>query len=133
MNYTIFIQCDFRYNNYLLKKIAKKEVIGHTIGRARQFKMPIITSIYDCDENKELINYLKSFDEINVILSNEENVTKRFYNAVIGLEGYIVRIGGDQALLNVSKTNEIIEAMNDYEFFYDENISNSVLPDIVTV
>ncbi len=134
MQITVYVQCDARYNKYLLKRIKRKEIIGHTIDQVKKAcKCSITSSIYNCAINKELIDYLKQRGDVEVIVSDEENVTKRFLDAVIDKNGYIVRVGGDQALLDSNMTADIIEKMfgGGYEFFYEESITNSILPDIV--
>lgn len=66
----VYIQCDARYNEFLLKTIEGREVIGRTIDKVRKIcDFPIISSIVDCEQNKELVDYLRNKCGISVALS----------------------------------------------------------------
>lgn len=134
MEITVYIQCDARFNGFLLASINKKKIIEHTINQVKKIGMyPIVTSIYECSENAKLIDCLRQMDNVEVILSNEENVTKRFINTIINKSGYIVRVGGDQVLLDYDMTKKILENIEGYDFYYEDSLNNCVLPDIVAV
>lgn len=132
MEAMIYIQCDARFNDFLLANIDGKKVIEHTINRVKKIGMfPIVTSIYECSENTELINCLTQMDNVEVHLSNEEDVTKRFIDTIIKKSGYIIRVGGDQVLLDYNMTRKILDNIEGYEFYYENYLNNCVLPDIV--
>lgn len=135
MNF-VYLQCDCRFNKWLLEKIDNKYVIEHTIEKCNQIiKTQIVAGVFECVENERLVDVLKKYG-ISVILSKEENVNKRFLSIVTMLEGnLVVRVGGDQVLIDVSRINDIIcsmEANAKVDWFYEE-ISSSVLPDIVRI
>lgn len=130
----VYIQCDARYNAYLLKIIKGREVIGRTIDKVRKIcDFSIIASVFECEENKELVDFLTNDCGVSVILSSQEDVNKRFLDAVMDFSGYVIRIAGDQLLLNEDYSKMILKQMFEggYEFFYDETLNNSILPDII--
>ena len=94
----IYLQCDVRYNQWLLKKINGRCVVEHTIDRCKKLgdeACNIIAGIYDCPENKKLIEILMQ-NGVDVRVTNEENVTVRFLNILIGETGkYVIRVGGE--------------------------------------
>ncbi len=131
---TVYLQCDARYNGFLTKTIGLKTVLDLTIYQVQMIgDYQIITSIYRCDDNIPLIQCLEKYGNITIIQSDEEDVTLRFLNAINGLEGYIIRVGGDQALLDVEMTKHIITNIEGYDLFYDDSVSNCVLPDVVSL
>lgn len=130
----VYLQVDCRFNHWLLQRIDKKYVIEHTLSKIKKLNCEkIVAGIYDCQENAALIETLRN--EVEVVLSNDENVTTRFLDLVT-LENveYIIRVGGDQLFLEAEKTNQILEEMKKQkkEFFYHTGLS-SVLPDIVSL
>lgn len=130
----VYIQCDARYNEFLLKTIEGREVIGRTIDKVRKIcDFPIISSIVDCEQNKELVDYLRNKCGISVALSSQEDVNKRFLDAVMDTSDYVIRVAGDQLLLSENYSKIILDQMIEggYEFFYEETINNSILPDII--
>ncbi|MBQ9926406.1 MAG: hypothetical protein IJO65_00385 [Lachnospiraceae bacterium] len=135
-DFTVYIQADLRYGKFLLEKVGVKKVIEKTLQSARELDADnVICGVYDTIENLPLIEILKDND-VEVILSDEENVTKRMLESLQKVKaGSIVRIAGDQCLLDVSLTRKV---MSEYQrqkmqFFREESPSNSVLPDIVSV
>ncbi len=133
----IYLQCDARFNKWLLEKIDGKYVIQYTIEKCmkigREEKCTIVAGIYDCAENNELVNVL-SAQNIKVKISNEEDVNKRFLDIVVREDAdYVIRVGGDQCLIDPDKITNIVESMkrNTLDFFYEEYI-NPVLPDVVS-
>jgi spore coat polysaccharide biosynthesis protein SpsF (cytidylyltransferase family) len=133
MNY-IYLQCDCRFNNWLIESIGNRYAIEFTLEKCKQVsETEIVASIFECDENKQLINILGKYG-IKVFLTKEEDVNKRFLTTVMTMGGnLIIRVCGDQVLLDSSITNKIVEEMdnNNYDFFY-EGISGCILPDIVS-
>lgn len=130
----VYLQVDCRFNHWLLQRIDEKYVIEHTLSKIKKLNCEkIVAGIYDCQENAALIETLRN--EVEVVLSNDENVTTRFLDLVT-LENveYIIRVGGDQLFLEAEKTNQILEEMKKQkkEFFYHTGLS-SVLPDIVSL
>ncbi|MCX4350765.1 MAG: hypothetical protein OSJ60_03925 [Lachnospiraceae bacterium] len=130
----VYLQVDCRFNHWLLQRIDEKYVIEHTLSKIKKLNCEkIVAGIYDCQENAALIETLRN--EVEVVLSNDENVTTRFLDLVM-LENveYIIRVGGDQLFLEAEKTNQILEEMKKQkkEFFYHTGLS-SVLPDIVSL
>lgn len=130
-----YVQCDCKYNKWLLEKIEDKYVVEYTIERAMQLGCKkIVAGIYECDENERLVAALGKLG-VEVILSDEENVNIRFLDIVTSENAdYVVRIGGDQVLIDVEKTKEILKKMREaeQEWFYDE-LANCILPDIVSM
>lgn len=135
MKNVIYLQCDTRFNKWLLKKIGNKCVIEYTIARCKMIQEgEIIAGIYDCPDNIELIEMLKK-NEIIVKRTCEENVNKRFYNIITAEDAdYVIRVGGDQCLLDSEKIKTIIRKMKEEsaEWFF-ERYTSSILPDIVSV
>lgn len=130
----VYLQVDCRFNHWLLQRIDEKYVIEHTLSKIKKLNCEkIVAGIYDCQENAALLETLRN--EVEVVLSNDENVTTRFLDLVT-LENveYIIRVGGDQLFLEAEKTNQILEEMKKQkkEFFYHTGLS-SVLPDIVSL
>lgn len=134
MNY-VYLQCDCRFNKWMLEEVGNKTLIEHTIEKCKQIGTgKIIAGVFDCEENKKLISLLNK-GGVNVILSSENNVTNRFLDIVLKLSGdLIVRVGGEKALIDAEKINNILFSMNEdnSDWFYEE-ISESVLPDIVRI
>lgn len=132
----IYIQCDARYNNYLMKEIQGKTVLEHVILRARMIGgYRVVSCIYDCAENRQLGTVLQS-NGVDVQYSEEEHVNKRFIKLVMGIkEKYVIRVAGDQLLLSSRLMNFIIYEMmkENYEFFYPQLSSNAIVADIVQV
>ena len=131
----IYLQCDVRYNQWLLKKINGRCVVEHTIDRCKKLgdeACNIIAGIYDCPENKKLIEILMQ-NGVDVRVTNEENVTVRFLNILIGETGkYVIRVGGDQCLIDFNRTNDILHEMEiGAKDWYYEQYSSCILPDIV--
>ena len=55
----VYLQCDARFNQWLMKKINEKYIIEYTIQKAKELNcQKLIAGIYECDENRELINIL---------------------------------------------------------------------------
>lgn len=136
-NLVIYLQCDVRYNDYLLQKIQGETVVEHTVNRIKLFYgwTKIIASLYDCAENRTL-GELLSDAGIEVQYSDEEQVTKRFIEAVINCEKkYVVRVAGDQLLFHGELMNEIIDTVEvgDYEFFYAQSSINAIIGDMVQI
>lgn len=132
---TIYLQCDCRYNKWLLEKLGegKKYVINYTVERCCGItSSQIVAGIYNCPENKQLLDVLNAYG-ISCVLSDEEDVNKRFLNTVTKLKtDYIIRIGGDQVLIDTERVNMILSEMEKQNavWFYEE-ICSSLLPDIV--
>ena len=135
MNTVIYLQCDMRYNPYMLWEIAGEVVLKRTLDRVYELGANnIIAGIYDCDENKKLVEFLQR-NGITVQKSNEENVTKRMINAVGTVEAdYIIRVCGDMCLLDVKTSKYILKEVQngEYDFFYHSGL-NGCVPDIVKV
>ena len=131
-----YLQCDCRYNKWLLKKIEDKYVVEHTVERMKQLGCKtIVAGIYKCDVNGHLIEILKKTEAVKVIISDEENVNIRFLEIVTKESAdYVIRVGGDQVLFDVEKTLNIVNEMNktEQEWFY-EAYANCILPDIVSL
>lgn len=137
MDAIIYIQCDMRYNAYLLRTIQGETVVEHTIHNIRQMDggKKMVSSLYDCAENRELGTVLQALG-VEVRYSDEEHVNKRFMETVITRqEKYVFRVAGDQLLLNTRLTNMIIEAVErgDYEFFYAQSSVNAIVADLVRI
>lgn len=133
MNTVIYLQCDMRYNPYMLWQIAGEVVLQRTLDRVYELGINnVIAGVYDCDENKELVELLLE-NGVTVQKSDEENVTKRMINSIDTAEvDYIVRVCGDMCLLDVKTSKFIIKEVQngDYDFFYYSGLSGCV-PDIV--
>lgn len=133
MNY-IYMQCDCRYNEWLLDSISDKLVIEYTIEKCQQISEHVIAGIYDCAENNKLVDILEA-KGVSVVLSKEGDVSKRFLNTVTTLDGnFVVRVGGDQLLIDVDKIKDILCQMENggYDWFV-ERVSMSLLPDTVRI
>lgn len=135
MNKVIYLQCDMRYNPYMLYQIDGEVALQRTLNKVRELgENHIVAGIYDCDENKDLIELLRRND-VAVQISNEENVTKRMIDVVRTSEAdYVIRVSGDMCLLDVKTTRFVLREMQegDYEFFYYSGL-NGCVPDIVKV
>lgn len=131
----VYLQVDSRYNSWLLQTINNKYVIECTLDRIKKLNYAsIIAGIYNCQENIALIEILRD-EGVEVVLSEDEDVNSRFVRLVTEESAeYVIRVGGDQVLLDDEKTNKILEEMESQkkEFFYHSGLS-SVLPDIVSV
>lgn len=137
MDLVIYLQCDMRYNDYLMRTIQGKRVIEHTIDRIKSFYgwSKILAGLYDCAENRTLGEVLSSAG-IKVQYSDEEHVTKRFIESVINREEkYVVRVAGDQMLFHGELMSEIIDIVEagDYEFFYTQSSINAIIGDMVQI
>lgn len=133
----IYIQCDARYNDYLMRKIQGKTVLEHVILRAKMMgeRYKFVSCIYDCAVNREMGDVLQS-SGVEVQYSDEEHVNKRFIKSIIEKkEKYVIRLAGDQLLLNIELMNLIIEEMEkgNYEFFYSQSSCNAIIADIVQI
>lgn len=134
----IYLQCDCRFNRWMMEEINGRNVIDYTIERCKKIgggKCEIISGIYDCIENQELIEVLLK-NGVNVIKADEENVNKRFLDIVCqkNIGEYVVRVSGDQCLLDFDKVTDVIENMRkNLKDWYYEDYSSSVLPDVVSV
>lgn len=135
MDVLVYIQCDSRFNSFLLKKIQDKEVIAHVIDKSKQISSSLLCCIYDCEENTELIDFFRKRNDVNLVLSSEPDVTKRFLGSVLTQSGYVVRVGGDQVLLNVEESLKILDKMKEekYDFYYEDSMENCFLPDVVSI
>lgn len=134
----IYLQCDARFNKWLLEKIDGKYVIQHTIERCmkigREEKCDIIAGMYDCVENNKLVNVLRE-QNVKVKISDEEDVNRRFLDLVSQENAdYVIRVGGDQCLIDPDSITNIVESMKkeSMEFFYEDYI-NAILPDVVSM
>lgn len=133
----IYLQCDARYNKWLLEKIGGKCVVQHTIERCMKIgsenECGILAGIYGCAENQELISLLND-QGIEVVVSEEEDVNKRFLDLIGEKQAdYVIRVGGDQCLIDDRAVTGIVQSMREsaMEFFYEYHTS-SVLPDVVS-
>ena len=64
-----YIQCDTRFNQWLLKKIHDKYVIEYTVQQIKRLNCErIIAGIYNCHENQKLKEILQSFGGVDVEL-----------------------------------------------------------------
>lgn len=131
----VYLQCDMRFNSYLMEKIGSKKVIEHTISRINLLNADkVIAAVYDCGKNVSLIDTLKE-NNVEIVLSKENDVNVRFLNTVKMYDvDYVVRVGGDQVLLDYEITNHILQRMNETkeEFFYNP-YSACIIPDIVSM
>lgn len=133
----IYLQCDSRFNQWLLKKIDEQSVVEHTIERVKMIrggKNRLIAGVINCPENEELIEILDK-NGVDVRVTEEDDVNKRFLDIISAEEsGYVVRVGGDQCLLDYELTLYIIKEMhkNKDEWFYKPSCS-CVIPDVVSI
>ncbi len=136
MKFVIYLQCDTRYNKWMLEEIDSKPVILHTIERAKKIgEYKIICPLYECNENKKLAEILIE-NGIDCFFSNEERLTVRFYDSVMQINDIdaIIRVCGDQVLLDYVFFKEIIEKFDDSkDFFYCPGTAGAILPDIVSI
>lgn len=134
----IYLQCDSRFNKWMTEKIKGKMVVEYTIDRCKKInegKCKIISGIYNCDENKELVEILLK-NGVDVRITDEIDVNKRFLDIIAqeNEDGYIVRVGGEQCLFDFEKTYNIMEHMKeDLSDWYYEHYSSCILPDIISV
>ena len=130
-----YLQCDMRYNEWLLEKVGELLVVEHTILKIKESGIDrIIAGIYSCDENYNLVKILEQ-KGVEVIWSDEKDVNVRFLNIVTGENAdYVIRVGGDQLLMDSAKVKDIIEGMEELnqEWFYDE-YANCILPDVISI
>lgn len=128
-----YLQCDLRFNEYLLHEIEGMTVIEHTINKIKKIDCEkIIAGVYDCKENMRLIPVLEK-QGIQIIITKENNVNRRFVESVMEENAdYVIRVGADALLLDVKKENEILKKMKLYkkDFFYESD-STCILPDVV--
>ena len=132
--FVVYIQADLRYGAMLLDEVKGESVVERTVRLAKQLKSnKIVCGIYNIAENIPLAEQLKE-QGVDVILSDEENVTKRMLDVVENEREHVVRITGDQCLLDVELTQQIMHeyAKHNCEFFREESPTNSVVPDIVS-
>lgn len=131
----VYLQCDLRYNTYLLEILDGVYVINHTINRLKKINCPkIIAGIYECVENMPLAEILRE-EGIQIIMSVDENVDSRFLDSVIEENAdYVIRVNGDQCLLDTETTKYILSEMKQQgsEWFYEKSAA-SVLPDVVDI
>lgn len=132
----IYFQADARFNNWLLERINNKTVISYIIEKCRDLPAErIIWGGYECAENQDLIDEI-SRQDVDVMLSEEKDVNKRFIQIISELdyEGYVLRICGDQILIDVETTKNILLEMGieEMDWFYEKSVA-SVLPDIVRI
>lgn len=132
----VYLQVDSRYNGWLLQMICDKTVIEHTVDRIRKLKCgKVVAGIYDCEENKALIEALEMGGGVQIVLSKDEDANSRFVNLMVEEDAeFILRVGGDQVFLDWNRATAILEDMRAQgkEFFYHSGLA-SVLPDIVSV
>lgn len=130
----VYLQCDARFNQWLLESVSGQYVIEHTISRSKELNCEkIIAGIYNCQENIKLSEVLIK-NGVDVRFQDEENVNKRFLDIVCEEKtDFIVRVGGDQLLIDIDKINMILESMqqDNQEWFYEKYIG-CVIPDIVS-
>lgn len=135
MNNIIYLQCDMRYNPYMLHEIDGEVALQRTLDKVHELEpYNVVAGIYNCDENKDLIKLLEKND-VMVQLSNEENVTKRMVDTIRSVEAdYLIRVSGDMCLLDVKTSKYIIKEMQcgDYDYFYYSGL-NGCVPDIVRI
>ena len=128
----VYLQCDCRFNKWMFELIGNVSVLERTIHKCKLLGLEIISSVFSCDENKKLIDILKR-ENVRVIESYEENTNKRFMDSIeyIGCI-YIIRVGGDQVLIDINRIKEILSQMHERndEWFFEKRI-NSVIPDII--
>lgn len=132
----VYLQCDMRYNRFLFEILwGGKSVIEYTLSKCKKLNCDkIVSAIYNCEENKQLIEILK-INGVETILSEDTNVNSRFVDAAIKeKEGFMVRIGADQVLVDVDRINIILNdmEMQNMEWFYTK-ASSCILPDIVSI
>lgn len=136
----IYISCDIRYNPYLLTKFGGKETLfDWVLSRIKNIKTDsMVMNLFKCEENAALYQYVhKNYPEVEVMLSEIEDVNKRLIDFVSTLQphlvdSYIIRTAGDAVFLNADLTNRILEEMlteQDDWFFEQEN--DGTVPDIV--
>ncbi len=130
----VYLQCDARFNQWLMKKINGKNIIEYTIQKAKALNcQKIIAGIYECDENRELISILNR-GGVSVKLSKED-VNIRFLNIATNENAeYVIRMGGDQILADSNFINHILCDMKKQkkEWFYEKSAA-CILPDIVSI
>lgn len=133
MGNIFYLQCDMRYNPYMLEKINGKTAIEYTLDKVQELGQgEIVAGIYRCDENIELIKLLES-KRVKVIISDIINVTERMIDAVrYTISNYVIRIGGDMCLLDVKTTKHIMDQVckGEYDYFYYDGLSSCV-PDMI--
>lgn len=138
----IYLQCDTRYNQWMLEKIDKSSVIEHTIRRCKAIGLEnggvrIISGIYDCPENQALLPILKE-QGVKIYLTKEDNVNRRFLSIVTRNENaeneYVIRVGGDQCLLDSDRIADIVREMSELsmDWFFERYVS-CILPDIISL
>lgn len=137
MDNIVYLQCDVRFNQWLLDKIDNKCVVEYTIDRCKKISgggIKLIAGIYNCSENAVLMETLEKHG-VDVRISKEEDVNKRFLDIVTNESAeYVIRVGGDQCLCDADKVSEIVIQMknNLFEWFYESYIC-CLLPDIVSI
>jgi len=133
----IYIQCDVRYNDYIMREIEGETVLEYAVLNAKELGkgQTLMTCLYDCAENKKL-GKIMEFHGVNVTYSDENHVNKRFIQSVINSGyKYVIRVAADQLLLNTHLMKTIIEEMdrNDYEFFFPESCCSAICADVVQI
>ncbi|MGN0395729.1 MAG: hypothetical protein ACI4EF_10215 [Coprococcus sp.] len=116
----------------MFELIGNVSVLERTIHKCKLLGLEIISSVFSCNENKKLIDILKR-ENVRVIESYEENTNKRFMDSIEYIECiYIIRVGGDQVLIDIDRIKEILSQMHERndEWFFEKRI-NSVIPDII--
>ncbi len=134
LNNMVYIQADARFNKYLLERIGDKPIIKYVIDKCREINAKnIVFGEFDCVENKALEELMREEDII--IVKNNFDVNKRFIDIVCDFNSldYVVRVGGDQPLIDTKMINMLLEELeqNQLDYFYDSKIS-SVVPDIIS-
>ena len=136
MKFIIYLQCDSRYNKWMLEEIDGQPAINQTIDRVKKIgDYQIICPLFACPENRKLAEILED-KGVDCSFTNEEQLTVRFYDSVVKAEDIdaVIRVCGDQVLLDPDVSSNIVEKFSDlYDFFYYPGTQGAVIPDIVRV
>ena len=117
-----------RLPNKVLKKIGDLNMLQIIEGRLKKSKFinKIIFSIPDTTKNLDLLNFLQS-NNLNYFCGDEKNVLKRFYDTSnFSNSKIIIRITGDNPLLDVDLIDSMIENLTHNNFDYVTSKDNII-------
>lgn len=131
----VYVQCDYRYNPFLMEPIDNTCVIQYTLNKLKKCRYidKIIINVYHHEKNIELIKALDNDEKITITMSQKESVNERLLEVAEMIQsGYIVRVSAEQVFINEKEIDCIIKGMleTNSQWYYPE-YNDGTLADII--
>ena len=132
----IFIQARIssrRLPGKVLKHIDNYSILEILINRLKKLSLPIYVLTSEEEDDKKILDHLKSINQTNIICGDLLNVRERFMKAINLVNcDYFFRVTADNPFTSISLMNSILSVLrlNNYGFDYLTNNKKYILEGI---